>query len=173
MDVLERLKRLDPTMTFFGISVKALADEIEYLRLNNETQRDLIREWVAYPHHWNCRCDPGETVRDILPGQRVDVLIEDFAPKGTVTGATVWADPQMEDVILSVPGVNLAIPINPTEYSVYYDHRFDPETVKANITSRLRGPGKEYACYRRDAWKSQMAALGFREWLAEREKKGA
>ncbi len=67
-------------------------------------------------------------------GKLQDILIED-----TVLGIIVWADPGMEDIISSVPGVvNCYNFIEPTQYQVSLDPRYDIEWVKQEIIARIK-----------------------------------
>ena len=140
MDILEKLKRIDKTtqgLTIAGVTIWDLIYEIEHLRNQNEAQRALLIELLHYPVGF--AKPEAEKPKDLLPGQQIDILIKDYVAEGRVTGVTVWADPEMRKLIESVPGVTLAVSIKPTEYSVHFDPRFDPETIKANIFTRLRG----------------------------------
>jgi len=80
-------------------------------------------------------------------GRKTDILILDEKYTDPRTGVevintlcfTVWADEDMKEVIKSVEGVvNVYnIPV-PTQFSVYYDQRYDREAVKAEIVAAIR-----------------------------------
>ncbi len=68
-------------------------------------------------------------------GKITDVLIED-SPTGF--GFTVWADPDMEDIISSVPGVSWCANEQPTKYVVFLDPRYDVEWIEQEIIAQIK-----------------------------------
>jgi len=79
-------------------------------------------------------------------GRRTDVLVEDSCYTDPRTGLLVrsrifivWADPGLEEVIKSVPGItNVYNNCSPTEYTVFYDPRYDHEWLRAEIEAVIK-----------------------------------
>lgn len=68
-------------------------------------------------------------------GKLQDVLIED-----SITGLTIWADPDMKDIISSVPGVSRCGCVygRKTQYNIFLDPRYDVKWVKNEIIARIK-----------------------------------
>ena len=68
-------------------------------------------------------------------GRLHDVLVE----KGIGNGLRVWADPGMESIISSIPGVTWCGNQNQnTEYNVHLDPRYDIEWITQEIIARIK-----------------------------------
>lgn len=68
-----------------------------------------------------------------MDGKLHDVLVEDH-----ITGFIVWANPDMKDVILSVPGVTFCGNEEPTRYTVHLDPRYDIEWIRQEIIAQIK-----------------------------------
>lgn len=80
-------------------------------------------------------------------GRKVDFIFEDEKYTDPRTGVevinrlcfTVWADEKMKSVIQEVEGVtNIIIRLPKTCFNVYYDQRYDRETLKLEIAAAIR-----------------------------------
>lgn len=78
-------------------------------------------------------------------GRKVDYLIEDEYYTDPQTGMKrlfnyfiVWADSNMKQVIILVDGVTRVFADGPTEFHVYYDARYDRETIKQEIVAAIK-----------------------------------
>lgn len=90
----------------------------------------------------------GAMRRNKMPkdGRLFDILVEDHIAYNPVTDSTrfvgfiVWANGDVKDIILPVPGVACIItkPDNPNRYVVMLDPRYDPQWVGAEIEAQLR-----------------------------------
>lgn len=81
-----------------------------------------------------------------MNGRKQDVLIEDDFYTDPRTGVeimhstcfTVWADEKMKDIIKGVEGVtNVYNHITSTQFSVYFDKRYDREYLKREIEAAI------------------------------------
>jgi len=77
-------------------------------------------------------------------GKLTDVLIDEFSYADNTglqkfCNLTIWADPDMTDVIKNIPGVTNVYTIHgPTEYTVYLDPRYDREYLKCEIEAQIK-----------------------------------
>jgi hypothetical protein len=68
-------------------------------------------------------------------GRLVDILVTD---KYKGHSFTIWADKGKEEVIGSVEGVTYVFKDHLTEYKIFYDPRYDMETVINNILEKIK-----------------------------------
>ncbi len=80
-------------------------------------------------------------------GRKADILIEDEKYTDPRTGVeivselsfTVWADENMKSVIKCVEGVtDVFTPFAKTQFKVYFDKRYDRESLKMEIAAAIR-----------------------------------
>jgi len=80
-------------------------------------------------------------------GRKADYLIEDETYTDLRTGVgvvnnlcfTVWADEKMKPLIKGVDGVtDVFNSLAKTKFSVYYDQRYDRETLKREIIAAIK-----------------------------------
>lgn len=81
-----------------------------------------------------------------MNGRKTDVLIKDVFYTDPKTGVeimndrcfTVWADAKLKELIKGVEGVtNVYNTFGDTEYSVYFDARYDREIIKKEVEATI------------------------------------